>query len=380
MSRVVLIYCDSYKDNTVQEAIQRGLDLLGGPSAFVKPGEKILLKPNWIVAVPPSRCATTHPAIFRAVCNIFIKHGVQLTYGDSPAYHSPEAAARKTGFTEVAEELDIKLADFTGSQEIFVQDALQNRKFSIANGVLESDGIISLPKLKTHGFMKLTGSVKNQFGCIPGMLKGEFHVKLPGPNEFAQMLVDLNAWLNPRLYIMDGIFAMEGNGPMSGDPKKMNVLLMSSDPVALDATVCRMLNVNPELSPTIIAGQNVGMGVYLEKDIELLGDSFESFRMPDFNVNREKISSFHKMGKFSNAFKNLIINKPYIVEKKCIQCGICIKMCPVTPKAVDWDNLAKDVPPVYQYKQCIRCFCCQEVCPEGAIEIKKPILRRLIGT
>lgn len=379
MAKVVLLYCEGYESVTVKAAVQRGLDLLGGPDAFVKAGEKILLKPNWLVAAPPAKCATTHPAIFQAVCEILMDHGVQLTYGDSPAYHTPQAAAQKTGFAEVAKEFDIPMADFVESQEVFVPDAIQNKKFAIAKGVLDSDGLISLPKLKTHGFLKLTGTVKNQFGCIPGMRKAEFHVKLPNPKDFAQMLVDLNGYLHPRLYIMDGIMAMEGNGPRNGSPKKMNLLLLSEDPIALDATVCRILNVNPEFSPTIVAGKNAGIGVYEEKEIELLGDPIEIFRTPDFAVNRERIKHSEGKGRTTRFFHNLIIPKPYIDENKCSQCGICVKMCPVTPKAVDWeDSRKKNIPPVYRYTHCIRCFCCQEVCPEGAIGIKNPWLRRLL--
>jgi len=89
--------------------------------------------------------------------------------------------------------------------------------------------------MKTHGFQRMTGAVKNQFGCIPGALKGEFHVKVPDASNFAKMLIDLNTYIHPRLYVMDGIIAMEGNGPRGGTPKKMNVILFSTDPIALDS-------------------------------------------------------------------------------------------------------------------------------------------------
>lgn len=115
--------------------------------------------------------------------------------------------------TEVADKLGIHLADFQNGKEIYFEEGKQNKKFIIAKGVLDADGIISLPKLKTHGYAKMTGCIKNQFGCIPGKLKGEFHVKLPDVNDFARMLVDLNKLVKPKLYIMDGIIAMDGNGP-----------------------------------------------------------------------------------------------------------------------------------------------------------------------
>lgn len=379
MSKVALIRCENYDYVKVKAAIQKGIDLMGGAAAFVKPGEKILLKPNWIQAVPPEKCATTHPAVFRAVAEIFKSCGVSLTYGDSPALSTPENAAKKTGCSEVADAIGIKLADFNNGKEIFFKEAIQNRKLIIANGVLECDGLISLPKLKTHGFLKLTGGIKNQFGCIPGKLKGEFHVKLPDPADFARMLVDINLFIKPRLYIMDGIMGMDGNGPMNGNPRKMGILLLSSDPVALDATVCRIIGVDPEYSLTVTAGKSAGLGVYEENEIELVGDPIESLKDLGFNVDREPIRSLRRSGGTVKLINNLIVPKPYIIDSKCKKCGVCVKMCPVNPKAIDWHDGNKNNPPSYKYDRCIRCYCCQELCPEGAIEIKKPIIRKVLS-
>jgi uncharacterized protein (DUF362 family)/ferredoxin len=379
MSKVVLIRCESYDEQAVKAAVQKGIGLLGGAAQFARPNEKILLKPNWIVAAPPEKCATTHPAVFRAVCEVFQQTGARLSYGDSPGHTTPENAAHKTGFEKVASGLGIPLADFQGGRQIVFEQAVQNRIFTFANGVLESDGLISLPKLKTQQFLKLTGAVKNQFGCIPGMLKGEYHVKLPRPADFAQMLVDINSYLKPRLFIMDGIVAMDGNGPMSGDPIKMNVLLFSADPIALDATVCRIIDVNPEYSFTVTRGAASGLGTYAESEIELLGDPIDSFKNPRFNVNREPLSNVRIGGGFVKAVNNIIIPRPYITESLCRKCGVCVKMCPVEPKALDFHDGDKSRAPTYKYDRCIHCFCCQEVCPEGAIKIKNPIIRRLFG-
>ena len=372
MSKVALIRCDSYDYAEVMASVQRGIELLGGASVFVTPGEKILLKPNWIMAVPPERHATTHPAVFRAVCEIFQAAGADLCYGDSPGRGTTEdestEAARETGFLEVGKALDIPLADFIHGREINTG----TREFFIANGALDCDGIISLPKLKTQGFLKLTGAVKNQMGCIPGRRKGAYHQELQRPADFARMLIDLNMFLKPRLYIMDGIFAMEGNGPMNGDPKKMNVLLLSSDPIALDATVCRLVDVKPEYSYTVSLGMQAGHGTYISEEITLLGDAMESFIARDFNINRDPISNVRGAGVFSFG-NDAGVPKPYISEEKCLRCGVCIDMCPVSPKALDWRNGDNGKPPVYDYSRCIRCFCCQELCPHGAILIKEPV-------
>ena len=378
MSKVAIIYCGSYEYSEVKKAVERGFDLLGGPSAFLRPDEKILLKPNWLSADPPEKCVTTHPAVFKAVSEVLQSAGARLSYGDSPALQSPEAAAKRTGIAAIAEELKISLADFNSGKEIHFYQGKQNKKFTIANAVLENDGVISLPKMKTHGFQRVTGAVKNQFGCIPGVLKGEFHVKVPNAYEFAKMLVDLNSYINPRLYIMDGIIAMEGNGPRGGTPREMNVLLFSTDPIAIDAIECRLMNLDPALVLTNKAGMEMGAGTFSEKDIIILGDPLENFIAIDFDVNRKPEKPFKSSGgiKF---IKSMITPRPYIVDEDCIKCGICVNMCPVDPKAIDWHDGKNENPPFYKYDRCIRCYCCQEICPESAIHIKKPFIRKILS-
>lgn len=377
MVMVALIKCESYDESEVKKAVKRGLDLLGGPTAFVHKNEHILLKPNLLSADPPEKCVTTHPAVFKAAAELFIEHASKLTFGDSPAFNTPKAAATKAGIWAVAQELNMDLSDFITGTDVFFEDALQNKRMKLAKGAVECDGIISLPKLKTHGFAKMTGSIKNQFGCVPGTLKGEFHVKVPDINDFSKMLVDINSYLKPRLFIMDGIMAMEGNGPRGGNPKKMNLLLLSSDAVALDATVCRIVNLNPELVPTIKYGLEAGLGTYKEDEIELVGDPLSAFVSMDFNVDRKPLKPYKGGGAMTLA-KNLFVPRPQIDSAKCVKCGICVNMCPVNPKAVDFHDGNKKNVPTYKYNRCIRCYCCQELCPESAIHLSKPFIRRFI--
>jgi uncharacterized protein (DUF362 family)/Pyruvate/2-oxoacid:ferredoxin oxidoreductase delta subunit len=378
MAKVALVRCESYDYENVRHAVRKGIDLLGGPGLFASSGEKILFKPNWLVADPPERLTVTHPMVFKAMVEIFKTTGATLWYGDSPAIQSPEFAAKMSGFLAVANSEGVALADFKNGREIVFAEGVQNKKFIVANGALDCDGIISLPKLKTHGLERLTGCVKNQFGCVPGALKGEFHVKLASAIDFARMLVDLNAFLKPRLYVMDGIVAMEGNGPRGGTARPMNVLLFSPDPIALDATVCRMIAINPEFVPTIDLGMKSKCGTWKAEDIELLGDPFESFVNREFVIKREPVQPYSR-GKGSNLIRNALVPKPFINGKKCTRCGTCVKACPVDPKAVDWHDGDKRIPPSYKYDRCIRCYCCQELCPEGAVEVKVPPLRRLLG-
>ncbi|MCP4217713.1 MAG: DUF362 domain-containing protein [bacterium] len=377
-SKVALIKCPDYREDSVDHAVRKGLELLGGVSAFASAGEKIVLKPNILAGDDADKAITTHPAVFKAVARVFKEQGVSLSYGDSPAIGNPDRAAKRTGIKEAGESLDIPLADFLTPVTVSHPDALLAKKLIIAKSLLEADGLISLPKMKTHGFTRITGAVKNQFGCLPGLQKAEFHVKMPDIYDFSKVLVDINTFLKPRLHIMDGIVAMEGNGPRSGEPVPMKVLLFSADPVAVDAVFCRLIDMPPQYVPTMEFGREAGLGTYKQEEIEIVGEAPEELVNRDFDAVRKAPDRFGSTRMFPTFLKNFISPKPVISADRCILCGQCVEICPVKPKAVQFPPTGKKTPPGYAYKRCIRCYCCQEICPEKAITIKTPFAGRLI--
>ncbi len=374
-SIVAIVRCNSYREECVFDAVKRGIELAGGIDAVAKAGEKILLKPNVLVG-DTARCVSTHPAVFKSVGKLFGEVTDELYYGDSPGIGKPTGQLKKAGLKQAAEELGLKPADFETGRVVSFSGSPFTKRFNIAKGVLESDGIISIAKFKTHQLTRLTGAVKNQFGCIPGLLKAEYHLKMPNVLDFSKMLVALTLFLKPRLYIMDGIMAMEGNGPRSGNPTMMNVLLFSTDPVALDAAACRMINLDPEFVPTSQPGKEWGLGVFAKNEIELVGDPIGEFINKNFRVERKPVIAVTGSGSVS-FLKNLIVPRPVIQKENCSYCGICVKICPLNPKALNWTGSGKTQPPEYSYRRCIRCFCCQESCPERAIHVKTPLAGRL---
>jgi uncharacterized protein (DUF362 family)/NAD-dependent dihydropyrimidine dehydrogenase PreA subunit len=376
MAKVALVYCEKYDLDEVRKSVGQGLDLLGGIDQFSRPNEKILVKVNLLVGDDPSKCVNPHPLVFQAVLEELLETGSALSFGDSPGFGSPKAAARQAGLLPVADKLNVPLADFETPLTRFYEDTHLIKQFTFAKDVVDSDGLISLCKLKSHGLTRLTGAIKNQFGCIPGMLKAEFHSRMPNSDLFSQMLVDVNLALKPRLFIMDGIIAMEGNGPRNGTPRPMHVLLFSTDSVALDAVVCRMVNLDESLVEPVKYGNAFGLGS--SQNIELVGDPLERFFTPNFKVNRVKVSSIEKRRSAAGTLlRNNLVPRPVISSQKCNLCGRCVTVCPAKPKALSWAN-GKEKPPVYNYDQCIRCYCCQELCPHDAITIKVPPLGRLI--
>ncbi len=374
MSTVAVVRCNSYRDEDVDTAIRRGLSLLGGVERFARPGESIVLKPNLLVGREAERAVTTHPSVFRAVAQSFGGVDARLSYGDSPGFGRTEGVAERAGIAQVARDLAIPAADFGSGETVSFPGGHLIKQFTIARGALDADGLVSIAKLKTHGLTRITGAIKNQFGCIPGVLKAEFHARLPNADLFSQMLVDLNLLLRPRLFVVDGIVAMEGNGPQSGRPRSMNVILLSEDPVALDATVCRLIDLDPRLVPPIVYGETFDLGSL--EAIDIVGDPVDALVARDFEVNRGPRSTTGRLGRVGRIARRLVVPRPVIREVTCTRCGTCVRVCPVTPKAVEFETAGS--PPVHRYDRCIRCYCCQELCPEGAIEIGVPLLGRLI--
>lgn len=378
-SRVVLAPCDTYEEGAVYQSLKAGMECLGGLGALIKPEEKVLLKPNLVRKAKLSRAVVTHPAVMGAAARLLKEAGIQeIMAGDSCGVGAATAAAAAVGMDVVLKKYEVPLVDFTGMGAVPYEEGVQAKSFFVSKEVLEADAIINVCKMKTHALERVTGAVKNMYGCIYGLHKAKGHTLYPSADSFARMLTDLNQFLAPRLYIMDGIMAMEGNGPTSGDPVPMNMLLISQDPVALDSVFCRLISLKAELVPTNYHGEKLGLGVWQEERIRLIlageegfgeismDEAARRFGKADFDVDRRRVKRdfWVRMGRFFNVFQK----KPCVDKDRCVKCGVCVESCPVEGKALTFKNGPKE-PPVYDYKKCIRCFCCQEMCPHKAIKV-----------
>jgi uncharacterized protein (DUF362 family)/NAD-dependent dihydropyrimidine dehydrogenase PreA subunit len=361
-SSVSIVKCPNYDENKVLSGLRRSIDLIGGIQTFVKKGHHVLLKPNLLYGKSPEKAVTTHPAIVKGVIEIVREAGGVPFIGDSPSIGSLMKAAEKAGIKAVADEMKCPLVEFNrpvlppnGKGKIFKQ-------LEIDQTVLEADVIINLPKWKTHVQMLLTLGVKNLFGCIPGPRKALWHLKAGEDRKtFAQILVDLYQVIQPSLTLLDGIVGMEGNGPNSGRPIPLGLILASGDSLSLDQIVCDLLGISRKSLLTNRVAFEQGLG---KDKIDVVGERVEDVKISNFQFPTLSQMDWNLPGFLTEALKNAFTSRPFIEEERCIACDRCEEICP--PKALA--NKGKDL--IFDYEQCIRCFCCVEVCPEGAISIK----------
>jgi uncharacterized protein (DUF362 family)/Pyruvate/2-oxoacid:ferredoxin oxidoreductase delta subunit len=366
---VSIVSCREYEPDAVRTALRECLAPLGGMEHFVRPGMKVLLKPNLLTAADWEQGVTTHPAIVRAVAELVQAAGGEVWIGDSPALPIKENPRvwRKSGMDEVAEATGARLLLF----ESVVWKQLNGNDYFIAKPVTEADLVIDLPKLKTHASTLYTGAVKNLFGTVPGKRKTEMHLRAPGMPDFSRRLADILELVHPGLVIMDGVLGMEGNGPgTSGTPHAYNLLAASADAVALDTVLSRAMGFRAgEVLHLVEAGKR-NLGVDDLRSITVVGDrallDFGRLVLPTASVF-SRIPSW-----LSAPVSNQVKLRPEIDVSKCIGCGKCSTACPASV-------ITAGNPPTFNLSFCIGCMCCVEVCPEGALAPHRSLIAKLVG-
>lgn len=280
---IVLQHCTSYETGAVESAVMRLFELLGGIQRFVKPGQRILIKPNLIVPRGPEVPAQTHPEVIYAVAKIVKEHGAIPLVGDSPAWSNTRGCLRALGVDERLVSLGAEIVQLDRP----VRMDVDGMTVGISRLALEADAIINLPKLKAHQQLFATFAIKNMYGCVAGLAgkeKAYWHlargedVKL-----FCRMIAGIYQILNPVLNIIDGIVGMEGQGPISGQPRQVGYLIAGTDPVACERVCCELVGFNPADLPLLKAACDRGIGS-LTEPIERLGDTFEKPACENFKA------------------------------------------------------------------------------------------------
>lgn len=371
MSTVSIAGCASYEADAVDAAVRQSLDHLGGMSRFVRPGMRVLLKPNLLAPRAPSEATTTHPAVVAAVTRLVQEAGGIVTAADSPG--GPfvasylKAVYAKTGMEQVARETGLVLNHDLADTEVANPSGKLLKRVRIIRSVAEADLVINLPKLKTHGQMVYTGAVKNLFGAIPGTDKMEYHMRMAEYQRFAHALIDIYLAARPRLTLVDAVVGMEGAGPSAGDPRHLGLILAGEDAFALDYVALRIIGTDPMQVPVMKAGTERGLCPANLEGINILGRSVDDVRIKRFNIpaTNELRAITWSDSRWLKWFSQRIKARPAFNHEICTGCGLCARSCPAQVIAMETGK------PCVDLKGCIRCFCCQELCPAKAITIRR---------
>jgi uncharacterized protein (DUF362 family) len=245
-------------------------------------GKSVLLKPN-LVGLDPLGIMNTHPVVIAAARESFLRLGArEVLIGDGPAMdRDTEAIVESVRLREYIRSLAGVFVDLNADEVervSFETRASRLKELYLPKTALGVDFLVSMPKLKTHHWAGVTLSLKNMFGIVPGSCYGWPKNVLHWAG-IDRAILDINAAVRPDFAIVDGIWGMEGNGPIQGTPKSCGVLILGDDPVAVDATCCRVMGLRPERVKYIARAATL-LGHMETQQIQQLGESISNCRTP----------------------------------------------------------------------------------------------------
>jgi uncharacterized protein (DUF362 family)/Pyruvate/2-oxoacid:ferredoxin oxidoreductase delta subunit len=329
-------------------------------------GARVVIKPNLLAPASPGKAMLTHPLVVKAVVEYVLQKGGKVSISDSPAMGSLTRVAKESGIKAALEGMDVEYREFRSSITVDIGEPFH--RIELARDAVEADILINLPKLKTHSQMLLTLGVKNLFGCVVGFRKPQWHLRAGVDRElFGLLLYRIYKALKPSFTILDGVLAMDGQGPgRGGIPREVGVIMGGRDAVALDATVCRMLGIDPDRLFTNRAASRAGE---MPASIQVTGKipSVDHFRLPEITPLVFGPEATRKY------LRRYLIQRPVPDDALCKACGECWQYCPAGAIGHDKAKLRFD------YEKCIRCYCCLEVCPHGALKAEEPPLGKLFN-
>ena len=369
---VAVACAPDYDPGGVRRAVRTALSALPGWAEALRPGRRILLKPNVVNPQAPERAVCTHPQVLRAVAEVCHEAGCAVLVCDQPTYAlrtSAETVFGACGYREALRGLRVewRLAAEAGYREFPVPRPYQAPVAYLSRFLDEVDAVVNLPKLKTHIQTRLTAAVKNTFGLVAPRQRMDLHA-LGNGRLLSEALVDMFGAHPPQWSLLDAVVAMEGPGPTRGRPRAMGVILASADAVALDAVAAHAAGLRPREVRTTLAAAEAGYGVADLAALRLVGEALPLLRP---SLRRAPSLAARLPRALAGLGRRLLYLRPAVDRRACVACGQCAAVCPAG--CIRIEEVA-----VLDRRRCLECFCCMEACPQDAIEVQRSPLARLL--
>jgi len=364
--RLAFAPCPDYSEQSLRPALERVLtpqiEAVGGVS-----GKSVMLKPNLLAWRKDNDPQAVNPRFIVETAKIFLDAGAsRVAVLENPAVQTAPQVLKAMGILDELKSLGVTAANFGDYKKQPPLESVCYHNLEIANEFREFDFVADLAKAKTHGMMTLTFCVKNLFGLVNGGDRLAWHLAVGRDyDKFADMLLDLYLVVRPDFSLLDAVTCMEGNGPGAGTPTDRFFVAGGTDALALDHDAAKILGVDPATLP--LFRRAVARNLMPDPAIiDRVGDVpvCEPLALPDQPVM--DMAQLH-LGvgipkHLQKILHRALVVNPKLDPKKCVGCGVCVRMCP--PKSLR----LVDGKPAFDLSHCIRCFCCQEHCPKGAIE------------
>lgn len=374
-AKVVLKVCKEYDFDVISSKLKEGFDSLGGVLTLIKPNSKVLIKPDLYYSTEPNEAKTTNPTIVSALAELIAKTGSNCIIADSPIGDYKQSNLDKSyEKTKMLQVSNNGYATLNTNEKICVVTNTQGencRDIHLIDAINDADVIINVGKFRCDKFSGLIGCGQNLFGLVPGKFKELVKSRCYTLKDYYNYTIDLYEALEGKvvLNILDGIVGHEVNG----DPRILNVILISKNPYAVDSVALKIINQQPEES--VLLKESVRRGEF-DFVVELLGDNIEPIICSDFiytnftdNIKAGSVKSLKK--EYNRSQK-----RPIIPCKTCKGCKICVSNCPMKAITMQNNNLGEFA--TIDYNKCITCFKCVDSCPYKVIKIKKPIKYKAI--
>jgi uncharacterized protein (DUF362 family) len=290
---VAVLKASSYEQELLA-LLEEGLAQAWPQAAQAVRDKTVLLKPN-LVEFDHNTCINTDPRLVLATRELFLKLGAAAVWiGEGPGHRRDTwDLADQAGYRKIVPDFDDRFVDLNLDDVKSVKAYGNSMDLFLPKTVLNADLVVSVAKMKTHHWAGATLSMKNFFGIVPSAIYG-WPKNLLHYQGIDRSIVELNRIVRHTFAIVDGIVAMEGNGPIQGTPVKAGVVVMGRDVAAVDATCARLMKLDPMKIKYLTEASALridGLGSIAESDIEQraekLNDIARPFAvLPDFNPLR----------------------------------------------------------------------------------------------